>query len=358
MVLMKFLRTVMIIGVVISFSLWPLIAQGEMMLPSAYSVPHFVLVSQTNKVDWSGGFNTAGSAAMVLAWFANHGYTRLLTDLNNDGRINELDTAELADLFADRMKTNSKRKSPDPHFVVKLARYISNKYPREFKLDVYDTSFLLEYQKALGKNFDTADFPDIVIEIKDGDPPYPHYALGMLHVKWNDIPDLTEESSSYFLTTSEPLVETNFSKQSILKIAEDICSITTEGPTVFRVYTEVTRGKGYDRYVCEVVNEDLHGDSYFIDYVYIPNPDKLLTTNLVVPPGWTGWVLMSPGLSGWLWETGFCKGIGGDEKIAFSFSIPSPTTPVTRTVRLAGPRGYPCYCMEFAKYLETLGPGL
>ncbi len=352
----------MVIGVVVSFSLWPLIAQGEMVFSSAYSVPYFVLVSQTNKVNWSGGFNTAGSAAMVLTWFANHGYTRLLTDLNNDGRINGLDTAELAGLLADQIETNS-----NPHFVVELAHYISDKYPREFKLDVYGTGFLLEYQKALGKNFDTADFPGIVIEVKDGDPPYPYYALGMLHVEWNDMSDLTEEGSNYFLTTTNkvrgtlgPLVEANSSKQGILKIAEGICSITTEEPTVFRVYTEVTRDKGYDRYVCEVVNEDLHGDtySYSIDYVYIPNPDKLLTANLAVPPGWTGWVLMSPGLSGWLWETRFCKGIGGDEKIAFSFSIPSPTTPVTRTIRLAGPRGYPCYCMEFTKYLETLGPGL
>lgn len=358
--MIKFLKAIMIIGVVVSFSLWPLIAQGEMMLPSAYSVPQFVLVSQTNKVDWSGGFSTSGGAAIVLAWFANHGYTRLLTDLNNDGCINEMDTAKLADLFADRMETNSKGESSDPHFVVGLAHYISNKYPREFKLDIYDTGFLLEYQKASGEDFDVADFPGIVIEIKDEDPPYPHYALGMLHVEWDDIPDLTERDPSYFLTTSEPKEETTSSKQGILKIAEGICSITTDEPTVFRIYTEVTRSGGYDRYACEVVNEDLHGDtySYSIDYVYIPNPDKLLTTNLVVPPGWTGWVLMSPGLSGWLWETGFCKGIGGDEKVTFSFSIPSPTTPVTRTIRLAGPRGYPCYCMEFAKYLETIGPGL
>ena len=116
--MLKFLRTILIIGVVISLGLWPSVAHGGddgLLSSSDNYVPHFVLVSQTNRVNWSGGFDTAGNAAMVLTWFANHGYNRLLVDLNNDGDINELDTAELASLFANRIETSGKEKSHDLH---------------------------------------------------------------------------------------------------------------------------------------------------------------------------------------------------------------------------------------------------
>ena len=357
--MMKALRIVVVARIVMCLGVCPLIVYGITASSAAYIVPHLVLISQTSERNWAGGFNTSESAATVLTWFANHGYPRLLTDLNKDGTINELDTTDLTNLLAKRMEADVKESSRDPRLVMELVRYVSKEYPREFNLEIYNINFLQEYQEILGKAFEVTDFPNIMIQLKDKDAPYPHYALGMLHVKKSDIPNLTEkENSSYFFTTSEPPVQSDPPKQNILTIAEDTCSVPTEEPTVFHVYTQITREDEYDWYAYEVENEDFYEDYCFsIDYIYAPNPDKLKITDLVIPSGWTGWVLMFPGLSGCLWETGFFEGIGGDEKVIFSFEVPGPTKPVACTVRVAGTRGPPCYCMEFAKYLKTIGPG-
>ena len=104
------------------------------------------------------------SAAILMAWHAQHGYARLLPDLNGDGRIDEEDTIELALQFANLMRADH---GPvrDPHLVDPLAQYVAERYPDTFQLWVYDPSLPEEYNRFFGQPFDPMRVPGIEIVV-------------------------------------------------------------------------------------------------------------------------------------------------------------------------------------------------
>ena len=68
------------------------------------------------------------SAAVLMAWYAEHGYPELLPDLNSDGRIDEEDTILLAREFGEQMGgTTIDEQLADPFIAYPLARYIADR---------------------------------------------------------------------------------------------------------------------------------------------------------------------------------------------------------------------------------------
>jgi len=132
--------------------------QGEIVLHDL----HLVAVD-----DIPGGSSTYDgpvSAAILMAWHAEHGYSQLLPDLNGDGRIDEQDTIELAIQFADPMRAD---RGPvrDPFLVDTMAEYVAQRYPDTFQLWVYDPSLPDEYNMFFGQPFDPMRVPGIEIVI-------------------------------------------------------------------------------------------------------------------------------------------------------------------------------------------------
>jgi len=104
------------------------------------------------------------SAAILMAWHGDHGYRELLGDRNGDGRIDEQDTIELAQEFADPMGSHE---GPvwDPRLVDALAPYVAERYPDVFEMWIYDPSFPEEYQDRMGRRFEPGDYPGIGFRI-------------------------------------------------------------------------------------------------------------------------------------------------------------------------------------------------
>ncbi|MBU1048972.1 DUF11 domain-containing protein, partial [Candidatus Bipolaricaulota bacterium] len=120
------------------------------------------------------------SAAILMAWYAEHGYPNLLPDLNQDGRINEEDTLLLARDFAEEMSANLLHEQlADPFIVYPLARYVGERYPHEFRMFIYDESFPEEVERDLGQSFDPEEVGGIVLEVHED----PFYELYVRHLE-------------------------------------------------------------------------------------------------------------------------------------------------------------------------------
>ncbi|MCK5247211.1 hypothetical protein KAR02_09945, partial [Candidatus Bipolaricaulota bacterium] len=115
------------------------------------------------------------SAAVLMAWYAEHGYPELLPDLNEDGRIDEEDTILLAREFGDQMGAGTiDDQLADPFIAYPLARYVAERYPNEFRMLIYDDSFPEEVERDLGQTFNPDEIPGIVLEVLE-DPFYELY---------------------------------------------------------------------------------------------------------------------------------------------------------------------------------------
>jgi len=120
------------------------------------------------------------SAAVLMAWYAEHGYPALLPDLNGDGRIDEEDTILLSRDFGEEMQAVLiDDRLADPFIVYPLARYVAERYPDEFRMLVYDESFPEEVARDLGQSFNPDEVPGIVIEVHDD----PFYELYVEHLE-------------------------------------------------------------------------------------------------------------------------------------------------------------------------------
>lgn len=120
------------------------------------------------------------SAAILMAWYAEHGYPELLPDLNGDGRINEQDTLMLAGDFGEEMGGNLVHEQlADPFIVYPLARYIGERYPNEFRMLIYDESFPEEVEHDLGQPFNPTEVGGIVLEVHED----PFYELYVHHLE-------------------------------------------------------------------------------------------------------------------------------------------------------------------------------
>jgi hypothetical protein len=152
------------LGVLLTFNLWSFAQPGE---PSGFIVSDLQLISTTSRPDWGDHWTAPVEAATILAWFHDHGYPRLLEDLNDDGVIDELDTIELSDILGKgSMKTNSPHGTTDALLVFGLASYVAEKYPNEFELKIYDPGFPAEYEREFGGVFTPDVIPGILLTPK------------------------------------------------------------------------------------------------------------------------------------------------------------------------------------------------
>ena len=120
------------------------------------------------------------SAAILMSWYAEHGYPLLLPDLNHDGQINEEDTRLLARDFGEEMGGRLiEDKLGDPFLVYPLARYVADRYPNEFRMLIYDESFPEEVQRDLGQSFDPEEVGGIVMDVLED----PFYELYTYHLE-------------------------------------------------------------------------------------------------------------------------------------------------------------------------------
>ncbi|MFC2079802.1 hypothetical protein ACFLSZ_07455, partial [Candidatus Bipolaricaulota bacterium] len=120
------------------------------------------------------------SAAILMAWYAAHGYPELLPDLNGDGRIDQGDTIQLAREFADQMGAGTiDDRLADPFIVYPLARYVAERYPNAFRMLIHDESFPEEVSRDLGQVFNPSEIPGIVLEVLDD----PFYELYVHHLE-------------------------------------------------------------------------------------------------------------------------------------------------------------------------------
>jgi hypothetical protein len=94
---------------------WSISSQvEELEPPTGYMRSDLQLISQESKETWSAEWTGPIQAATMMAWFHEHGYSRLMRDFNGDGVIDELDTIELADIFGrGSMQTNRPRGTND-----------------------------------------------------------------------------------------------------------------------------------------------------------------------------------------------------------------------------------------------------
>jgi len=120
------------------------------------------------------------SAAVLMAWHAEHGYPDLLPDLNGDGRTDEEDTILLARDFGEEMGGDIiDDRLADPFIVYPLARYVAERYPDEFRMLIYDESFPEEVVQDLGQPFSPTDVPGIVLDVLED----PFYELYIFHLE-------------------------------------------------------------------------------------------------------------------------------------------------------------------------------
>lgn len=131
-----------------------------------FALRDLLLVSHAGIPGGTAAHRGPMSAAILMAWFSHHGYPALLPDLNGDGKQDEADIVLLAVQFAKEMGVEPDRPARDPQLMDALARYVSERYPKEFSLKIWDDTFVEEYRAVFGKPFSPGDYPLIEIELK------------------------------------------------------------------------------------------------------------------------------------------------------------------------------------------------
>ncbi|MBN1859768.1 hypothetical protein JW848_11290 [Candidatus Bipolaricaulota bacterium] len=145
----------------------PATAQTEFGEIVRFEVSDLQLISWNGKADWGPSWTGPIEAATIVAWFHEHGFPRLLTDLNGDGVVDELDTTELADGFGRiPMRTEQRGFTTDARLVYALASYVAERYPDQFVLKLYDTGFPIEFAQDIGVPFAADAVPGIEMIIE------------------------------------------------------------------------------------------------------------------------------------------------------------------------------------------------
>ena len=135
-----------------------------------------VVLEDLELMDWrelpeaTTWFSGGVAAAVLVGWYADHGYPEMIADWTDDGRVDWDDLCWLASDFGKRMGAQLEP-IVDPHLVDVLARHIAGCCPDQFLLRIHDSSFWEEYQAHMAKRFDPASYRGIEVEIAD-DPSY------------------------------------------------------------------------------------------------------------------------------------------------------------------------------------------
>ena len=154
------------------------LAQGDM-IPGLI-LSDLQLISHESLDHWTSAWTGPVQAATIIAWFAEHGFPRLLPDLNGDGVVDVLDTIELADRFGtEGMRTDTPDGTTDATLVMTLSTYIAGKYPDAFILKVYDSGFSDELVRD-GYGPYSPEMIDGIKIITEGEPSIPAYQEELL----------------------------------------------------------------------------------------------------------------------------------------------------------------------------------
>ena len=124
------------------------------------------LISQESLPHWTPDWTGPIQGATIAAWFAEHGYPALMRDFNGDGIVDELDTIQLADTFGRGiMQTETPRGTTDVRLVMGLGDYVSEHYPNQFGLKIYDRGFPNEFAAQGYGTFAPDVIPGILLEL-------------------------------------------------------------------------------------------------------------------------------------------------------------------------------------------------
>ncbi len=152
------------------------VCQTGMGPPTSFVISDLQLISTASKSDWNDRWTGPVEAATILAWFHDHGFPSLMSDLNGDGIVDEHDTIELADVFGKGgMQTNTPVGTTDARLVVTLAKYVADKYPGKFELKIYDRGFPVEFNREFPVNFASDAIPGIVLTLEKTEPNFQAY---------------------------------------------------------------------------------------------------------------------------------------------------------------------------------------
>ncbi|MFC2082991.1 CARDB domain-containing protein [Candidatus Bipolaricaulota bacterium] len=124
---------------------------------------------------WSGPVE----AATILAWYAAHGYSWILPDLNDDGFIDEQDTAGLAGILGrEFMEADTTLGTTDSALVWGIGAYLAEVAGGWFGMRVYDAGFAHEWQDQPPSGFRPDEIPGVAVDAWD-DPSLADYGAEM-----------------------------------------------------------------------------------------------------------------------------------------------------------------------------------
>lgn len=393
-------------------------AVGQEIPPrTKFEVADLQLVSHEALPDGTVAHSGPVCAAIVMAWFARHGYPALLPDLNEDGKVDEADTVVLAARFVKDMVVAPDRPALDPRLMDVLARYVADRYPHEFVLKLWDDSFAEEYRVVFGKPFAPSDYPGINVEAHPN-AAYADYTEELLAGEGVILGLGKERATNTFFVgrsfefeekadgwpidvvdTADDPTETGVQAQvfpTVMKkgpegwwlvryagwiplefmlslspireptalavpgpcptgaIGHDVVTVTSEWGS-FRVEECVTREGNRDVYTYTVTNINFVYNGCGICEFYLPNFHGFPTLDQWGPAGW----LVNPfGPWSWIAPLGDC-GIAPGSAAVFGFAVPAPTSDTWQGAAAAGcaqPTGGAVLLPPQVKF-RTTGPG-
>lgn len=368
---------------------WLLLAAQEIPPEEYFELRDLQLISHQEVLEGTLAYTGPTCSAIVLAWFAEHGFPALLPDLTGDGVVDEQDTIKLAEELAPEMGVEPDQGALDPRLVDALARYVADRYPDQFLIKIYDDTFREEYQAALGRPFDPSLYPHISFEL-NLNATHADYTRELLAAEgvilglgqerernrffvgrsfrfqeqpegWPiDMVDTSDDPSQpdlqgqvyptymregelhwvvayggwqplEFMLALSPTQEPELGEGEYLCAANafgyDVVTVETEFGS-FQVEECAVHDGDRDLYIYTVRNIDFLHQGCGLCEFYLPNTSGIPTLDQWGPPGWLVNV-WDP--AGWSWTAplGSC-GIMPGESAVFGFAVPAPTTDVVR----------------------------
>ena len=145
-----------------------------------YAVEDLQLISWQSMSTWSPMWSAPIEGATICAWFAERGYPQLVPDLTGDGRVDEADTIEVADILGRVfMLTAENDGTTDSALVWGLSGYLAELAFDEFQIRVYDAGFSDEWATESPGWYPIDRMPGVEIVLLD-DPTIDDYTRELL----------------------------------------------------------------------------------------------------------------------------------------------------------------------------------